>query len=269
MDLLKEEANIIDNKKLLPENDTVTEMEKVIFFIDADKIVYIGRTKLNALQYVLSKVKSFHCTHYNYKEVETDTINEYMAEMILYHQPMYNTKIPSNKLYISNNMAKDIYPIDKRGFRKLSNQYGGYAYGNLLYVKEQVLIDIYGPLIKYHQYMPELDSKIVLEYYDDHFLQTGYYQEHERNDLEEGGREDVIRHLSASPMERYKQYQEIMSNTYTVIKCIDEIKFIVKSDLNGKTTELNANDRNWKKVPGYETERLILEDIARVELERH
>lgn len=248
-------------------NDTVN----IVYILNDDDIVYIGRTSQGVLKFVDEKSSKYHATHYYSEEIAAQDADNFLAELILKLQPIYNKNIPKNNKYISNSIAKESYFIPKIEFRKVFNEYAGIKYGNLLYLEKKLFDDIFAISEKYHQDMPRIGT--LINTIDDakriELNVNCYIQQHHSFKNEDGNKVEQFIHLKTSAIKEYSKLEELQRLAYEVVEFVDSENFIaINHDTNDKK-KFNAKDfyfyidslsndnHTWTKLPpNYDIETL-------------
>ncbi len=110
--------DILIHRQLILDNKIEINKQKpkkkyfLVYFLHNDDIVYIGKS-INVKTYIEERKVKYSATHYYFEEVEADEIDNYLAFLILEIQLIYNNQINKNSKYISSNIAKIDYFIDK------------------------------------------------------------------------------------------------------------------------------------------------------------
>lgn len=241
MDILKKQEDILKKKVCIKEKSIEEAESFVIYLIDANNIVFVGRTKEEIEVYINKKRKSIHATHYSVERVKDSEIDNYMAELIMKIQPIYNNKIPQNTIYISENQAKEQYHLGRREFKSVCRENNPMTFGNQVFMKKNVFDDIFAiePL---HKLMPKIGSTVLVA--DDngklhtHLIPDSYKHfgvSYDENDIPmEPFTTETI------PLdERYKQIQEAEQYEYIVKKHIGSSIF--KARRFGESEEITLD----------------------------
>jgi len=268
-DKIVKKNQVISEKRVFTPDEKDEDFTNIIFILNDNDIVYIGRTIKSIQSYLEEKFSKYHATHYYTEQVTTKDANNYLAELILKFQPINNKNIPQNNKYISNSMAKQDYFIDKRDFRKSFNEHGGIKYRNALYLKKQIFNDVYGLSEKYNQDMPKIGTYINMTIDAERIgLNVNLYnQEYSMFNDENGNKVEQITHLKSSAKEEYNKMLELQQLAYEVIQLLDSENFIAVNS-SGEKKRLNANEHkhhlqadnnasSWLKAySSYELDRL-------------
>lgn len=235
MDIVRKTQEIIKNKINIQTKENETIKYFIVYLICNDDIVFIGKTS-NILEYIEERKEKYSITHYSFEEIEKDKIDNYMAEVILELQPIYNNRVPNNTKYISHNVAKKDYFIYKTEFRKVFEEYGGYKFKSSLYIEKKIFDDIFTQ-IPYHEYMPKIGKKILL--LDDYKLA-------ELN-LGGGTVRDILYDESGNPVEAYRDYIPNYEEEYRKLKFLEEKEYKVVALIDSHTFQA-VNYNNEKKI---------------------
>lgn len=160
MDIIKKKAQVLDTKILV--NVKELKKEYVVYLINNQDIIYIGKTGEYA-KYIVEKADRYIFTHYAIEEFLGNSIDDYVAELILNIQPINNKSVPKNNKYISITQCKNKYGIYASKFKKIWNEVGKQLEINKIkYIETQIVQDYTGIFKEYHKDMPKRNSRIIL-----------------------------------------------------------------------------------------------------------
>lgn len=244
------EEKVIQNKILISNEDMSIQYKPIVFFIDNDEIVYIGKTEKKILEYVSYRSKEINCTHYFIELVNVDEINNIIAELILTFKPIYNNRTPKNTKYISNSNAKELYHIDKREFRKYWDESIGLKLGNTLFLEKRLFDDIFSIPNPYSKNMPKIGTLIntiedVQNTPIDRYGQNQSYSE----EIEDG--KMVITHVTIYDVPKKQNYNNLqirLQHAYVVINILNEDVFEAYSEYKDVVKKFIVNEKNWQKI---------------------
>ena len=248
---------VIQNKILIPNEDISIEYKPIVFFIDNDKIVYIGKTEKKVLEYVLIRSKQIKSTHYFTELVSIDEIDNIIAELVLKLKPIYHNKIPKNTKYISNNKAKELYHIDKREFREYWNRSIGLNLGNTLFLEKKIFDDIFAIPEPFSKNMPKVGTFInnIEDIKNCPIVDNRFSQQYESYKDESGNWVEKIINLNLSIDEEkkeaemnYKNLQILIKHAYHVTNIINSLEFEAYSEYKKKKQIFNTRKSTWKKL---------------------
>ncbi len=242
IDKLKKQQQISSLKITIASEEKGEDVVSVVFILNNDDIVYIGRTQAEPSVYVYERFKKYHSTHYYYEQVPLLDADNYLAELILNFQPMYNNRLPKNTQFISNNFAKEKYFIPKVEFRKVYKEFGGYQFGNQLFIEYKVFDDVFAISEPFHKNMPKVGVLINLRKdYLEYQLDLGY-QDYNSYTTEDGSRvQEFITH-SSNPEQQYKNIQMLQELSYEVVQHLNPTQFRAK-DKDQKEIILSAEEQ--------------------------
>lgn len=237
-DILKHTQLILDNKMEVNRQEPQRK-DFIVYFLHHDDIVYIGKT-LDVKVYVEERKVKYSATHYYFEEVAASEIDNYLAFLILEIQPIYNNQINKNSKYISSNIAKKDYFIDKTSFKKVYKEYGGYKFGNSLYIEKQIFDDVFAK-IPYNKNMPKVWSKILLV--DDFKLypQSQIGLVHDVLYDDNNNPINAFRDSRPDVKKDFENMNILENKEYQVINLIDSNTFEAINN-EGKKITLSAND---------------------------
>jgi len=258
IDFNKIKDKVIENKILIPNEDISVEYKPIVFFIDNDEIVYVGKTEKKVLEYVFNRSKQVKCTHYFTELVNIDDIDNIIAELILTLKPIYHNKISPNTKYISNNNAKKLYHIDKREFRKYWNESIGLKLGNTLFLEKRVFDDIFaipepfsGNMPKVGSLLNEIEDSTNRDLYNNRDL-----REYESYRDEDGNWIEKLIHRNLPDEEEkkeanigYTNLQILIKHSYTVTNIINAKEFEAYSEYKKKKQIFNTIEKSWVRLP--------------------
>lgn len=246
MDILKKQEELKDKKIEILENiDEEIVRYFVVYLFHNDDIVYIGRTT-NYIEYVKERKDKYNATHYTIEEINVNEIDNYIAELILELQPIYNNQLPNaNTKYISSNMAKKDYRIGKPEIKKIYKEYGGYEFRNSIYIKKTIFNDIFAKT-PYHKDMPKIGKKIYLvdNYKMAHINQFGGVVQDTLFD-EDGNEVEAFVNYVPDVKKEYESVKYLEDKKYEVIELIDSETFEAVNYDNGKRVVLKASDSSY------------------------
>jgi len=260
IDFDKIEDKVIQNKILITNKDISVEKKPIVFFLNNDEIVYIGKTEKKVIEYVLFRSEQINCTHYFSEFVNIDEIDNLIAELILTIKPIYHNKITKNTKYISNNKAKELYHIDKREFRKYWDESIGLKLGNSLFLEKKVFDDIFSISKPFTKNMPKIGTLInsiddIKNTPIDWYGQNQDYSEEKSKD----GKVTVtlVTTYDVPITKNYNNLQLRFKHSFEVISFLDSNRFEAYSQYKNITKIFDANEDTWQKIPSeYEQERV-------------
>ena len=259
MDILKKKQDIISKRIEKPKDKEDGNHTTMVCLLNDNDIVFVGKTSLELLKYVIEKKSKYNFTHYYSESILTNEIDNFIAELILEMQPIYNKNVLKNTKYISNNFAKEKYHIHRADFRKVYNEFGGYKFGSTLYITKQLFDDIYAISEPYSIDMPKVGTFINLdtENYPKNIYaygMGGYSQEYDSFSNEKGNTVEQITHVYSTPKEDYDALQSLLEESFEVVELINSETFEVFNHKTKLRKEINVSD-DWFKTPdGYTVE---------------
>ena len=258
IDFNKIKDKVIQNKILIPNEDISVEYKPIVFFIDNDEIVYVGKTEKKVLEYVFNRSKQIKCTHYFTELVNIDDIDNIIAELILTLKPIYHNKISPNTKYISNNNAKKLYHIDKREFRKYWNNSIGLKLGNTLFLEKRIFDDIFAIPEAFSIDMPKVGTFINEKEDSDNrplYINRDLREYESYKDKDGNWIEKIIRINLSKGEEKeeskmsYNNLKILIQHAYCVTNIINSKEFEAYSEYKNKKQIFNVSEQTWKKLP--------------------
>jgi hypothetical protein len=242
IDTLKKQQQVVARKQPIIKTDASQDLINIVFLLDYGNIVYIGKTKIEPLVYAYETSKRYHCTDFYSEVVSLSKSKDYLAELILTIQPLYNKKVPSSDKFISSNRAKKDYRISKREFKKVLEEYGGHIFlNNLLFLEKKVFDDVFA-MEPYHENMPRINGREIIlcqDYIDLNRCSTNGY----KTLFDEHGNEvEALVNFEVSWQEVYEKYIHNENNSFIVTKLIDSKTFQAVRHRDNATFLLDAED---------------------------
>jgi len=254
MDILKIIDRVKQGKK--PIDSIYGNPDKIfaIFLMDANNIVYIGKTT-NPHKYVEERAGKIPCTHYFVEEVGVDEINEYLAEIFLLLKPIHNRFMPKNKKYISVYQAKKLYRIDKRDFRKIWKAHGRqFEKEGVLYIEQQIIEDVLGRGA-YSEDMPKIDTHIMRTKDYCSLSNIGGWSPKILYDSD-GNEIEALTIPDEDEIQEQKNMicQNIIKKSYIVTQISSEGYFLAYNEYSKKTEKffVDEKDQVWQEVFEFE-----------------
>jgi hypothetical protein len=254
LDKIKKHEQVVSAKQKIFNAEKNDDIVNIVFVLHNDDIVYLGRTQGVPAVYAFEKSKQYHATHFYYEQVSASDVDNYLAELILKFQPMYNNRVPKNTKFISSHLAKEKYFISKAEFKKIYKEFGGYKFNTLLFIEKKIFDDVFAISQPYHENMPKLGTYINLQ--KDYLLYPLDLreQDHNRYINEDGAIVDEFINYPENPEQKYKNLQKLQELKYEVVQHLDSIHFKAINQ-EGVAVVLSAGDMcnydcshgNWGK----------------------
>ena len=255
IDFNKIKDKVIENKIVIPRKDNSIKYKSIIFFLNGNEIVYIGKTEKKILEYVIERSNKFQSTHYFTELVELNDFDNIMAELILTIQPINHNKIPKNTKYISHHKAKEEYHISKTEFKKYWKEYNGLLFRKTLFLEKKVFNDIFLKL-PYSSNMPKIGTLIntIEDIENTPIDEYGQNQNYSKEKTKDGKIvETLITTYDVPIKQNYNNLQTRLKHSFEVISLLDSYRFEAYSKYKNIKRIFNVNDHTWKKIlPKYE-----------------
>lgn len=177
MDINKKLEQLLNIKQPFEQECLENEYTNVVYLFNEDSVVYIGKTS-NYIKYINERAKKLYFTDYALEQVDTELVDNLIAEMIIKLRPIGNHKIPNNTKYISHTKAKEKYDIGKLEFKQLwKEQKEQLMYETQMVLEIKVIQDYTGQLQPKHNDLPKIGKLILLkkDIRDDYFASFNSY----------------------------------------------------------------------------------------------
>lgn len=264
-DMSEIKTEIINNRIKISSENTDTERKPIIFFLDENDIVYIGKTERKILEYVIQRSKEIKCTHYYAKFIDRNEIDNLIAELVLVLQPPYHNSIPVNTKYISHTKAKELYHISKIEFTKHWKEHGKMHLGNTLFLEKKIFDDIF-MMEAYDKSMPKIGTLLnnIEDYNNLPINLYGMEQNFSSTEKDDGTVVEVIetKYIDKS----HNNYQNLklrIKHSYVVTNIVSSTVFEAYSEYKNEKIIFNTSDGLWKKLPNRWEQESISENYLK------
>ncbi len=257
MDILRKSQEILKNKIEFNRVDKEISTIYIIYFINNDDIVYIGKSA-DHKKYIEDKKDNFLFTHYSLEKVNVDIADNYMAELVIKLEPINNKAIPKNTKYISAYSAKEKYGVYKPEFKKLWNSEGEkLTFNSNIILEINIIQDATGQFKANHPDLPKQHVSNIIFTEDYMPLPHGGHEFKTLFD-KDGNEVNALVDIKSTWKEMYDMYMHNYDKQMNVHKIIDTESFEAM-DNKGKKYTLYAKDKG--KVWTNNFEWINLEDI--------
>lgn len=211
MNINKKLEQLLNIKQPFEQECLEKEYTYVVYLFNEDSLIYIGKTP-NYLKFIDERAKKFYFTHYAIEQLDTELVDNLIAEMIIKFNPIGNHRIPNNTKYISHTKAKEKYELGKLEFKQLwKEQKEQLMYETQMILEIKVIQDYTGQLKPKHNDLPKIGRLILL-----------------KTDIQDNYLASSNSYSKSIAYNEVGQEIEVMVKSYTK----DEINFITEYYLN-------------------------------------
>jgi len=251
--------------------DISVEYKPIVFFLNNDEIIYIGKTEKKVLEYVFNRSKQINCTHYFTELVNIDEIDNILAELVLTIKPAYNPYVPKNTQFITHTKAKEAYHIEKKEFQKYWKDNGKLMFRKTLFLEKKVFDDIFSISQPYSSNMPKVGTYIncIEDIHNTPIDIDELGQSYSRREMDDGKIiEEITTFRRDIPIkENYENLQLRLKYAYQVTSILNHNTFEAYSKYKKKYIKFTMDKVNWQELLSkYEQEMInhcFLESIKK------